>query len=136
MTDLPTTDPSAVLELHKLMIDRLKDRPEAVALLDGDCGSIRIVLRNPGIALSLVLDGKNTRLEQITSDNGEWDTTVSMPWKTAHEFWSGRLDLMGAIMDGSIKIDGKNLDPLFRLKALLRPAQQIYLDLVAESGEN
>lgn len=134
--DLPTTDPAEITDLLSRMIVRLKDCPEALSALSGTPGTIRIRLTDPDVDLRLNLAGDETFMgPNEAGDDGSYDTTISMRWETAHGFWAGSLDLMSALMMGTVKIEGSNLDPLFRLKSLLTPAREIYLELVREYGD-
>ena len=132
MTDLPTTDPARIVELHQRLIDSLREQPEVAASLRGEPAVINIRLTEPDINLKLTLAGDETALVAAGSDDPDPDVTISMSWRVANEFWAGALDLMAALMTGKIKIEGPNMDPLFRLKTLVPAARETYNRLLTE----
>jgi putative sterol carrier protein len=132
---VPTTDPATIIDIHRRLVERLRMLPDVAASLAGEPASIGIRLSDPSINLRLNLNGADSNLIEIpTGDETVDDVTISMKWETAHRFWSGDADLMSSLLTGKIKVEGPNMDPLFRLKAIVNQARDAYRSLSAEFG--
>ena len=135
MVDIPTRDPDQIVDFHKRLVEKLLESKEVQAGLSGDKASIGIAIRDPDVNLLLTVNGSDTTLERRNNlEQGKEDTTITMRWDTALRFWRGQLDIMGALLTGAIKIDGKNLDPLFRLKSIVYKAQEASEEVARELG--
>jgi putative sterol carrier protein len=135
VVDIPTRDPNQIVEFHKRLVQKLLESKEVQAGLTGEKASIGIVIKDPDVNLLLTVNGGDTTLERAeTLEKEQVDTTITMRWDTALRFWGGKLDIMGALLTGAIKIDGKNLDPLFRLKSIVYKAQEASEEVAHELG--
>jgi hypothetical protein len=61
------------------------------------------------------------------------DATLSMELDTAHAFWCGQLNLLGALSSGDIEADG-SVPKLLKMLPVIKPAYAIYVDLLKEKG--
>jgi putative sterol carrier protein len=101
----------------------------------GEPASIGIHLTDPEIELRLNLNGADSELVEIPAGQPiQNDVTITMKWEIAHRFWSGDIDLMSALLTGKIKVEGSNMDPLFRLKSIVDQAREAYKELSKEYG--
>jgi len=132
---VPTTDPATIIAIHKRLVERLRAEPDVASALAGEPASIGIRLSEPSISLRLNMNGADSNLVEIMDgDTSVSDVTISMKWETAHRFWSGDADLMSSLLTGKIKVEGPNMDPLFRLKAIVNQAREAYKSLADEFG--
>jgi len=135
VVDIPTRDPDEIVDFHKKLVNKLLESKEVRSGLSGEKGRIGINLHDPDISLMLTIDGTDTTLDRVEDeDQNPADTCISMKWDTALRFWRGELDIMSALLTGAIKIDGRNLDPLFRLKSIVYKAQEASEEVARELG--
>lgn len=135
MGDVPTSDPHVIVEFHKKLIEKLLESEEVLTALSGESGEIGIRLDEPRIALRLRIDGENTALEMVDSpDEPSVGPRISMKWETALRFWRGDLDIMGALLRGDIRIEGQDMEPLFRLKSVVYKAREASRQVERELG--
>ena len=132
---VPTTDVATIIAVHRRLVENLRCIPEVAAALAGEPASIGIHLTCPEIFLRLNLAGANSELAEVPEcDMAANDVNITMKWEIAHRFWSGDIDLMSALLTGKIKVEGRNMDPLFRLKSIVDQARDAYKELSKESG--
>jgi putative sterol carrier protein len=123
--NVPTSDPHVIVEFHRKLIEKLLESEEVLAALSGETGEIGIRLDEPRIALRLRIDGENTALETVDpSDEPAAGPRISMKWETALKFWRGDLDILAALIRGDIRIEGQDMEPLFRLKSVVYKARE------------
>ena len=63
----------------------------------------------------------------------EADAVMDMELDTAHAFWCGKLNLLGALSSGLIEAQG-SVPRMLKMLPVIRPAYQIYSDLLTERG--
>jgi hypothetical protein len=63
----------------------------------------------------------------------EPDATLSMELDTAHVFWCGQLNLLGALSSGEIQAEG-SVPKLLKMLPVIKPAYDIYTGLLEEKG--
>ena len=132
---VPTTDPATIIALHTRLVERLRSSPEVAAAMAGEPACIGIHLTEPDIDLRLRLNGAESSLVQaVDGEETVCDVIITMKWETAHRFWSGDIDLMSSLLTGKIKVEGPNMDPLFRLKSIVHKARESYMELSKEYG--
>jgi len=130
-----TADPEAIFEFHTKLIEKLLEYDDVVAALSGNSEEMGIYITDPATRLRLVIDGADTHLVQIDpSDKSVDDPRITMKWMTALKFWHGDLDIMGALLTGVVKVEGQNMDPLFRLKSVVHRAKKATTDTASEMG--
>jgi putative sterol carrier protein len=135
MQDVPTRDPAIIVEFHRKLIEKLMESDEVANALSGEKEKIGITLSDPDVRMRLNIDGKNTALGMVEAeDEPADDPMISMRWATALRFWKGDLDLMSAVLTGKIKVQGTNMDPLFRLKSVVYRAREASADVAKEMG--
>ncbi len=135
MSSLPKNDPDAVVEFHRRLIQSLLESEKVVKALSGDPCRMGISLQEPDIRMRLVIDGARSCMQLVDPDDKTVDDPcLSMKWETALKFWLGDLDIMSAVLNRAIKIEGQNVDPLFRLKSVLNEARQASNEIVREFG--
>jgi hypothetical protein len=61
------------------------------------------------------------------------DASLSMELDTAHAFWCGQLNLLGALSSGEIEADG-SVPKLLKMLPVIKPAYAIYVDLLKKKG--
>jgi hypothetical protein len=61
------------------------------------------------------------------------DATLSMELDTAHAFWCGQLNLLGALSSGEIDAEG-SMPRLLKMLPVIKPAYDIYVSLLKENG--
>ena len=61
------------------------------------------------------------------------DACLSMELDTAHAFWCGQLNLLGALSSGDIQADG-SVPKLLKMLPVIKPAYAIYVNLLKEKG--
>lgn len=106
-----------------------------VDTLSGEPGNVGITLVDPDLRLKLTLDGINTKLESIdTGDSAQVDPTLKMKWETALNFWLGNIDPVSAFFTGKIKLEGQNMNPIFKLKSVVEEAKQASREVAEEFG--
>ncbi len=126
-----------IYEFHRKLIEKLLESDEVIASLSGETGSIGIILSDPSLRLRLVIDGSKTRLGTVNSSDGSVDDpSILMTCETALKFWLGDLDIMSAVLNGSIRVEGMNMDPLFKLKSIISQAREISQAVAEELGWN
>jgi putative sterol carrier protein len=63
----------------------------------------------------------------------EPDATLSMELDTAHAFWCGQLNLLGAMSSGEIEADG-SVPKLLKMLPVIKPAYAVYVGLLKKKG--
>ena len=133
MADVPTSDPSEIVDIHSELIRRIVATPEGAQGFSGNEKVIGLKIKDPDVTMRLVLSGGDTNLTGVGPDEDlKANISVVMSWEIAHKFWSGKLDLMGQLLTGKVKVEGGDMDPLFRLKALLPKAREVYSQIITE----
>ncbi len=61
------------------------------------------------------------------------DATLSMELDTAHAFWCGQLNLLGALSSGEIKAEG-SVPKLLKMLPVIKPAYAIYVSTLKAKG--
>ena len=61
------------------------------------------------------------------------DATMTMDLDTAHVFWCGQLNLLGALSSGEIEAEG-SMPRLLKMLPIIKPAYVVYTDLLRERG--
>lgn len=61
------------------------------------------------------------------------DAVMSMELDTAHRFWCGQLNLLGALSSGEIEAEG-SMPRLLKMLPVIKPAYDIYKNLLREKG--
>ncbi|HEX9744075.1 MAG TPA: SCP2 sterol-binding domain-containing protein [bacterium] len=133
MTELPTIEPSEIIELHTELISRLAATPEGSQGFSGVDKVIGFKLKDPDVVMKMTLSGENSNIVGVGENEAlDANISVTMPWEVAHKFWSGKLDLMGQLLMGKVKVEGGDMDPLFRLKGLVPKAREVYAEIMKE----
>jgi len=63
------------------------------------------------------------------------DASLAMELDTAHAFWCGQLNLLGALSSGEIEADG-SVPKLLKMLPVIKPAYDIYTGLLKSKGLN
>jgi putative sterol carrier protein len=133
--NVPTSDPIVILDFHRRLIGKMLESESVVNSLSGEPGDIGITLSDPVLRLKLTLDGLDTKLETLAdTDTTPVDPTLKMKWETALNFWLGKIDPVSAFFTGKIKLEGSNMDPIFKLKSVVEEAKQASIEVAAEFG--
>lgn len=61
------------------------------------------------------------------------DATLSMELDTAHAFWCGQLNLLGALSSGQIEAEG-SMPRLLKMLPVIKPAYAVYIDMLGQKG--
>lgn len=61
------------------------------------------------------------------------DATLKMELDTAHVFWLGQLNLLGALSSGEIEAEG-SIPRLLKMLPVIKPAYDIYKKMLREKG--
>lgn len=61
------------------------------------------------------------------------DATLAMELDTAHAFWCGQLNLLGALSSGEIDAEG-SMPRLLKMLPVIKPAYDIYVGMLKERG--
>ena len=61
------------------------------------------------------------------------DATLSMELDTAHAFWCGQLNLLGALSSGVIEAEG-SMPRLLKMLPVIKPSYAIYNGLLRDKG--
>lgn len=61
------------------------------------------------------------------------DAVMSMELDTAHLFWLGQLNLLGALSSGDIEAEG-SMPRLLKMLPVIKPAYAVYTDLLRKKG--
>ncbi len=61
------------------------------------------------------------------------DATMTMELDTAHAFWCGQLNLLGALSSGEIEAEG-SMPRLLKMLPVIKPAYAVYINLLKERG--
>ncbi len=61
------------------------------------------------------------------------DAVMDMDLDTAHAFWCGKLNLLGALSSGLIDAQG-SVPRMLKMLPVIRPSYQIYNDILKERG--
>jgi len=61
------------------------------------------------------------------------DATMIMELDTAHLFWCGQLNLLGALSSGDIEAEG-SMPRLLKMLPMIKPAYAVYIKLLKEKG--
>ncbi len=61
------------------------------------------------------------------------DACLSMELDTAHAFWCGQLNLLGALSSGEIDAEG-SVPKLLKMLPVIKPAYEIYIGLLKQKG--
>ena len=61
------------------------------------------------------------------------DAVMYMELDTAHKFWCGQLNLLGALSSGEIEAEG-SMPRLLKMLPVIKPAYEVYNNLLRERG--
>jgi hypothetical protein len=61
------------------------------------------------------------------------DATLAMELDTAHAFWCGQLNLLGALSSGEIDAEG-SVPKLLKMLPIIKPAYDVYIGLLKDKG--
>jgi putative sterol carrier protein len=61
------------------------------------------------------------------------DATMTMELDTAHAFWCGQLNLLGALSSGEIEAEG-SMPRLLKMLPVIKPAYAVYTELLRKKG--
>jgi len=61
------------------------------------------------------------------------DAVMTMELDTAHAFWCGQLNLLGALSSGEIEAEG-SMPRLLKMLPVIKPAYAVYNKLLADKG--
>ncbi|RJP30075.1 MAG: hypothetical protein C4536_10925 [Actinobacteria bacterium] len=61
------------------------------------------------------------------------DAVMTMELDTAHAFWCGQLNLLGALSSGEIEAEG-SMPRLLKMLPVIKPAYAVYIKLLGEKG--
>ena len=135
MGSVPTTDRDQIVRFHQRLIEKMLEDEEVVVAMSGEPCELGILLSEPEIRLRLEVNGVNSRLYEVDGGDIKVDNPrILMKWSTAYRFWQGTLDLMSAVLNGSVRIEGTDMDPLFQLKSIAHKAQDASRVIADEMG--
>jgi putative sterol carrier protein len=129
------SDPQPFYDLLVGVFDRLMSDPNIAQKAKDSQLIVRFVYKNPegefwvdctdpeGVKVYPGKPGKD-----LTPD-----AVMSMELDTAHAFWCGKLNLLGALSSGEIEAEG-SMPRLLKLLPVIKPAYDVYNNLLDEKG--
>jgi putative sterol carrier protein len=114
--------------------DELMKDPEMVQkALDSNL-TVRFIYRNPEGEFWIDNKGDEVMLYPGGPDEErELDATMIMDLDTAHAFWCGQLNLLGALSSGEIEAEG-SMPRLLKMLPVMKPAYGVYVGLLEKKG--
>ena len=92
--------------------------------------TIKVVTSDPEAVLVMDMARQTVRLVQ---DDVQADATLRMNGDTANRFWQGKVNLLGAITRGAVKIQG-NLPGVIRVLPLAMKLFPAYVEEMRKAG--
>ncbi len=133
--NVPTSDPADVFEFHRRLIEKLLEYEDVLNAFSDEGSELGIYITEPDVRLRLIIDGRNSELIKVDPDDEKVDDPrITMSWSVAYKFWFGSIDIMSALLTGSIKVEGQNMDPLFKLKSIVSRAREACEVVSSELG--
>ncbi|MDD3718918.1 MAG: SCP2 sterol-binding domain-containing protein [Actinomycetota bacterium] len=113
--------------------DLMKDDAIRQKALDSNL-LVKFVYRNPVGEFWIDCRGDEVKVfPGQLPDDASPDATLSMELDTAHAFWCGQLNLLGALSSGEIEADG-SVPKLLKMLPVIKPAYAIYTGLLESKG--
>ncbi len=95
--------------------------PEAQEVLESLTLSVRFNYTMPDCVMTLIVSDGEYTISHNANDNTTPDVELSMTGDVAHKFWTGELNVMGAITTREIGISG-SLGKIMRLTPIIKAA--------------
>ncbi|MBC7254259.1 MAG: SCP2 sterol-binding domain-containing protein [Actinobacteria bacterium] len=95
---------------------------------------VRFVYRNP--EGEFWVDCRGDEVKVYPGGPGEEmtpDAVMTMELDTAHRFWCGQLNLLGALSSGEIEAEG-SMPRLLKMLPVIKPAYDVYKNMLREKG--
>jgi putative sterol carrier protein len=126
---VPTEDPMVIQGIFQQLFDRLFALDEMKGKFQGINKVVKIKYDHPEV--TMYLDFKDEASKVIFLPDGELDpaATLEMDWETAHKLWSGKLDLMPALLTERLRVAGE-VEQLVSLRSMYREATAIYKEII------
>ena len=103
------------------LFEELAALPEAQEALESLSLSVRFNYTMPDCVMTLTISDGAYTISRDTCDNTTPDVELTMTGDVAHKFWTGELNVMGAITTREIGISG-SLGKIMRLSPLIKAA--------------
>lgn len=127
-------DPKVFYDLLVGTFDELMKDPEMVQKALDSSLTVKFIYRNP--EGEFWIDCKGDEVKLYPGGPGkelESDATMVMDLDTAHAFWCGQLNLLGALSSGEIEAEG-SMPRLLKMLPVMKPAYGVYVGLLKEKG--
>ena len=103
------------------LFEELAALPEVQEALESLTLSVRFNYTIPDCVMTLTISDGEYRMSHNASDDTTPDVELTMTGDVAHKFWTGELNVMGAITTREIGISG-SLGNIMRLSPLIKAA--------------
>ena len=103
------------------LFEEIATLPEAQAALESLTLCVRFNYTMPDCVMILTASDGEYTISGITEDNVTPDVELTMTGDVAHKFWTGELNVMGAITTREIGISG-SLGKIMRLTPIIKAA--------------
>jgi putative sterol carrier protein len=119
--------------LAKVFDELMKDPAIERKALDSKL-TVKFVYRNPDGEFWVDCKGDKVKVYPGGPDQElPLDATMIMELDTAHKFWCGKLNLLGALSSGEIEAEG-SMPRLLKMLPVIKPAYDVYKRLLEERG--
>lgn len=111
----------------------MKDPEMAQKALDSNL-TVKFAYRDPEGEFWIDCKGDEVKVYPGGPDEElDLDATMAMALDTAHAFWCGQLNLLGALSSGEIEAEG-SMPRLLKMLPVIKPAYGAYTGLLKEKG--
>ena len=115
------------------LLQGLADDPELAPQFRQAKTTVQFQTRDPAAQITIDLSPEREMCVDLGPTNLEPEVVMSSDADTAHGFWLGRVDVIGALSRGQIKARGP-VAKVLRLVPLVEPAFARYEQLLRDAG--
>ncbi len=127
-------DVNVFYDLLQGVFEALMSNPDIAQKAKDSKMVVRFIYRNPEGEYWIDTTGEEVKTYPgVTPEGLTADATMSMELDTAHKFWCGKLNLLGALSSGEIEAEG-SMPRLLKMLPVIKPAYEVYNNLLREKG--
>ena len=127
---LPTNDPKVIQNIFQRMFTEVFADEDLKQNLMGINKVVMIKYNRPEVVMYLDLRDDGTKVLFQLDGAQTPNATLEMDWETAHRFWSGKLDLIPAILSERVRVSGE-VEQFVELRSMYGKATEIYNDIIS-----
>ena len=125
---VPTKDPKIIEEIFQQLFDKLFADESMKQNLKGINKVVMIKYDSPEVVMFLNFGDGQGKVQFGPEGSQTPHATLEMDWATAHQLWSGTLNLIPALMTERVRVAGE-VEQLVQLKSMYGKSIEIYKEI-------